>query len=277
LLNCTILNAEQIISTDTDYRIYYPDMPYLLKNVTPFSLGSITDPKILFDLGLLLARKAENANAHACMLGYAQLLDNNYDSLNGHFDHIIAPFFSVDPFKAAQAIEWIANGLTAGGIFPVLSAKYGISDSLIMNLKHRMIFPAILLESFKEDQQRFSEMELAIIDDSGTVNFYPDLLYKLAWSWHEVIEDEETLRRELLISSIIRLKKRFSLEDFEVFHLPLNTKVSDRCVVFAKDPRIIDLTKFDNGYLIHSTEDFILERIRLICSEIYYPRGSKNW
>ena len=252
-------------------------MPYLLENITPFSLGSITDPKILFELGLLLARKAKDANSHACMIGYTQLLDEEFDLLDGHFEHVIAPFFSVDPFRAAQTIEWIANGLTAGGIFPVLSAKFGISDALIKNLKYRMIFPAVLLESFKEDKQRFSEMELAIIDESGTARFYPNLLYILDWNWFQPLEDEETLRRELLIASIIRLKKRFTLEDFEVFHLPLNNKVSNRSVVFAKDPRIIDLNKCDNGYLIHSTEDFILERIRLICSEIYFARGSRNW
>ncbi len=276
-LICSLNFAEKIITTECGYRIYYPELPYFFKEVSPFALGSITDPKILNDFGLLLAQKAKEANTHACIIGYAQLLSDELDDLHGHFDSQIAPFFSTTSFKASQTIEWIANGLTAGGIFPVLSAKFGIDDSLILNLSYRKIFPVILLEQTEEDQSKLQNMELPVIDSSGKVLFYSSLLNKLDWRWYQKLNDEELLRQELLIASIIKLKKRFSLEDFEVFHQPLNTPVNDRSVVFAKDPRIIDLNKFATGYLIHSTEDFILERIRLICSEIYHARGSRNW
>ncbi|MFW6263339.1 MAG: hypothetical protein ACOC34_04830 [Thermotogota bacterium] len=276
-LICSISFSDNTIITENGYKIFLPSLPYFLKNVSPFSLGSITDPELLFDFGLLLAKKAKTVNAHACVIGYSQLLSRDSNLLEGHFDEQIAPFFSIDPYKASQTIEWIANGLTAGGIFPVLSAKFGLSDTLILNLKHRMIYPAILLESYIGEEQTFKEMKLAIINDSGSTQYYPELLKKLDWKWPQQIKDEEILRQELLIASIIQLKKRFTFKDYDLFHTPLTSTLTDRSVVFVKDPRIIDLNKFSTGYLIHSTEDFILEQIRLICSEIYYARGSKNW
>ncbi len=276
-LICSISFSENIIITDTGYSIYYPDSPYFLENVSSFSLGSVTDPELLFEFGLLLAQRAKKANAHACVIGYSQLLPKEIDSIKGHFDESIAPFFSINPFKASQVIEWITNGLTAGGIFPVLSAKFGLNDSLIQNLKYRKIFPAILLESHSGNEQTLKELKLAIIEDSGHISYYPNLLKKLDWAWHQQLQDEEGLRRKLLIASIIRLKKRFTLKAFEIFHTHLGSAITDRSVVFVKDPRIINMNKFSTGYLIHSTEDFMLERIRLICTEIYYARGSINW
>jgi len=276
-LICSISFSDKIIIAESNYRIYLPTLPYFLENVSPFSLGSITDPELLFEFGLLLAQKTKKTNAHACVIGYSQLLTQEIDLLKGHFDDKIAPFFSVSPFKASQTIEWIANGLTAGGVFPVLSAKYGINDSLIMNLKYRKIYPAILLESYKGEEQTFDEMELAIVDDSGQISYFPSLLKKLNWIWYQKLNDEEALRQQLLIASIIKLKKRFNLKDFEVFHTPLTATITDRSVIFINDPRNINLNKFSTGYLIHSTEDFMLERIRLICTEIYYARGSKTW
>lgn len=276
-LICSISFSDKIIIAENNYRIYLAPLPYFLENLSPFSLGSITDPELLFEFGLLLAQKTKKANAHACVIGYSQLLPQEIDLLNGHFDEKIAPFFSVSPYKASQTIEWIANGLTAGGVFPVLSAKYGLNDSLIMNLKYRRIYPAILLESYNGAEQTFNEMELAIVDDSGHTPYFPSLLKKLDWIWYQKIEDEDALRQQLLIASIIKLKKRFTLKDFEVFHTPLNTTITDRSVIYINDPRIINLSKFSTGYLMHSSEDFMLERIRLICSEIHYARGSKNW
>ena len=161
-LICSISFSENIIITDTGYSIYYPDSPYFLENVSSFSLGSVTDPELLFEFGLLLAQRAKKANAHACVIGYSQLLPKEIDSIKGHFDESIAPFFSINPFKASQVIEWITNGLTAGGIFPVLSAKFGLNDSLIQNLKYRKIFPAILLESHSGNEQTLKELKLAI-------------------------------------------------------------------------------------------------------------------
>ena len=276
-LICSISFSEQNVITENGYTIYYPDLPFYLENVSPFSLGSITNPELLFDFGLLLAQKAKLADANACVIGYAELLPEEIEFVNGHFNEVIAPFFSVNPFKASQTIEWIVDGLTAGGIFPVLSAKYGLNDSLIQNLKYRMIFPAILLETYEGEVQTFKEMALAVIEDSGQVSHYPTLLKKLDWIWHRQILDEEMLRQELLIASIIQLKKRFPLKDFQVFHTPLTSSITDKAIIFIKDPRIVNLNKFSTGYLIHSSEDFMLERIRLICSEIHYARGSKTW
>lgn len=276
-LICSISFSEKTIVTDTGYKIYYPDLPYFLENISSFSLGSITDPELLFRFGLLLAQKSKKAEANGCVIGFSQLLPKELHLVKGNFDEQIAPFFSVNPFKTSQVIEWIVNGLTAGGIFPVLSAKYGIDDSLIQNLKYRMIFPAILLESYNSNEQTLKELELPIIGDSGSISFYPNLLKELNWVWYQQLQEEERLRRELLIASIIRLKKRFSLKDFEIFHTPLKSNITNRSVIFVKDPRIINLNNFSTGYLIHSTEDFMLERIRLICTEIYYARGSKNW
>jgi len=265
------------VITENGYTIYYPELPFYLDNVSPFSLGSITSPELLFEFGLLLAQKAGLAEADACVIGYSELLPQEIEYLKGSYDEIIAPFFSVNLFRASQTIEWIVDGLTAGGIFPVLSAKYGLNDSLIQNLKYRKVFPAILLESYKGKVETFEEMELAIIEDSGQISYYPTLLKKLDWRWHRQIKDEEALRRELLIASIIQLKKRFSLKDFQVFHTPLPSAITDKSVIFVKDPRIVDLNKFSTGYLIHSSEEFMLERVRLICLEIHFARGSKNW
>ena len=139
-----------------------------------------------------------------------------------------------------------------------------------------MVLYNIILLLNRQDQT-LKELELAIINDSGDISYYPALLKKLNWMWYQQLPDEEGLRRELLIGAITKLKKRFSLSDFEIFHTPLKSTINDRSVIFVKDPRIINLNKFSTGYLIHSTEAFMLERIRLICSEIYYPRGSKNW
>src|SRR6056297_3266945 len=136
LLICSVSFADKTIHTVTGYTIYYPETPYILKNVSLFALGSISDPNLLFELGLLLAEKSKKANAHGCVIGYVQLLSANLDSLQGHFDKEIAPFFSVNAFDASQTIKWIVKGMMAGGIFPVLSAQYGINDSLVFNLKY---------------------------------------------------------------------------------------------------------------------------------------------
>src|SRR6056297_466406 len=96
-LICSISFSDKIIIAENNYRIYLPPLPYFLENITPFSLGSITDPELLFEFGLLLAQKATKANAHACVIGYSQLLPKEIDSIKGHFDESIAPFFSINP------------------------------------------------------------------------------------------------------------------------------------------------------------------------------------
>jgi len=267
----------KMIKTDTDYGIYYPNLPYYLDNISPFTLGSVTDPNILFSFGLLLAQKAKAANAKACVIGYGQVMSEEIQFIQGSFDQVIAPFFSVDPYKASQSIEWITNGLMAGGIFPVLSTKFGLNDALILNLKHKKIFPAILLEDFQAEEQRFLDMALAVVDYSGQILYYPSLLTHMDWQWSHNVIDENTLRREIILAGIIQLKKRFSMESYQVYYKPLTTPVLDQVVVFFKDPRLVNLNQFNTGYLIHSDESFVLERLRLICSEIYFARGSINW
>ncbi|HPE40444.1 MAG TPA: hypothetical protein PLI77_05075 [Bacteroidales bacterium] len=268
---------EQIIHTNTDWGIYYPALPYYLNDISPFVLGTITDPNILFSFGLLMAQKAKASDSKACVIGYSQVMSDNIQVIQGSFDEVIAPFFSVDPYKASQSIEWITNGLMAGGIFPVLSTKYGLNDELILNLKHKKIFPAILLEDFQAEEQRFLDMAVAVIDYSGEVLYYPSLLTHMDWQWSQKVINEKDLRQEIILAGITPLKKRFSMESFQVFYRPLAAPILDQAVVFFKDPRLINLTHFNTGYLIHSDEAFVLERLRLICSEIYFARGSKNW
>lgn len=268
--------AERTIETDTNYKIYYPDLPWFLDDVSPFSLGSIIDPRILFEFGLFLAQKTKDNLSDACVIGYTQILSENHETSRS-YDDVIAPFYASTAYKVAQTTQWIADGLTAGGVFPVLSAKYGIDDSVIFNLKSRKIFPALLIEDEPFEQFRLKALELSIINSEGEVLFYPEMLKKLDWKWYRKIQDESELRKTLLIATIIRLKKGFNFEDFEVFHRPITSEINDRTVIYVKDPRIIDISKFNTGYLIHSTDDFVLERIRLICSGIFNAKGNKNW
>lgn len=247
-----------------------------MDDVSPFSIGSITDPRILFEFGLFLAQKTKDNLSDACVIGYTQVLSTSSNTQK-FYEESIAPFYASTAYRVAQTIQWIADGLTAGGVFPLLSTKYGIDDSVIINLKYRKIFPALLIEDEKFEQFRLKELELSIIDSGGKVLFYPEMLKKLDWQWYRPAQGEDELRKTLLISAIIRLKKRFKLEDFEVFHRPLTSQIQDRAVVYVKDPRIIDINKFNTGYLIHSTDDFVLERIRLICSDIFSAKGNKNW
>jgi hypothetical protein len=276
-LSCTTATAYKVINIEGDYGIYYPDFPEIIKDVTPFCLGSVSDPNLLYEFGLFLSKKTKEFGAEACLIGFSEVLPLDFKQQRGSFDEIIAPFFSNSAYKCAQVVQGISKGLMAGGVFPVLSSKYGINDSYIENLKFRKIYPAILLETENYESYRLKSLELPIIDENGERIFNGSMLLKLNWNWFSEIKSVDMLREDILLNSIVQIKKIFLFEDFEIYFTPLKKELSEKTAVFVADPRIIDKDRFKTGYLIHSTDDFILERIRLISNGIYNARGSVNW
>ncbi len=275
-LICCTVSAERIITTETGYKIYDPDLLNILKDVTPFCLGSINENHLLYDYGLFLAEKTKKNDAEACIIGYSDVLDF-FNSHEGTYEEMIAPFFSTSPYKSAQIVENIANGLLAGGIFPVLSAKYGINELYIENLKLRQIFPAIFTDKKNYDAFLLSNLDLPVVDDFAGNSYNLNLLKKMEWKWTAQLKEEKDLRKEILLNAIIELKNQVLLPEYEMFTKPLDDLINDKTVIFIDDPRMIDLSKFKTGFLIHSDDDFVLERVRLICKGIFIARGRKNW
>ncbi|HOO31730.1 MAG TPA: hypothetical protein PLB99_01210 [Thermotogota bacterium] len=272
-----IAGAEDIYVTADGYRILLPRYEELMKDVTPFCIGSVSDEALLFEYGLFLSTITKTNGADACVIGYAEPLDLTVLNVEGNFNETIAPFFSISSYQCAQIVEAVANGLLAGGVFPVLSAKYGLDDAFIDNLKFRKVFPAIFTDNREYSEYRLLSLALPVIDDFRANVYNRTMLKELPWSW---IVDEDrfpALREEILLNTIVQLKALGTYEDYEIFSEPLRMKLEDKAAVFIDDPRLIELAMFKTGYLVHSDEEFVLERIRLICKGIYTARGKKNW
>ena len=276
----------EIVETSFDYRIYYPEYPEILEDISPFTLGCISNYQLLFEYGAWLSTQAAKAGADACVIGYTQLFPEDLRSSEYRFEEDIAPFYSNASFRSAQVIMRIAQGLISGGKFPVLSAKHGIDDRLMEALRRREQYPGILLEDKEVDQTLLRHLELPVVskepgpsDEPGNDGYpmHQDMFMRMKWRYEANAFNEGDIRYRILNNAIVRLKKTRDFEEYELFYKRPKAVVTDKAAVFVKDPQNIDRDDFSTGYLIHSTDDFVIERIRLIVLGIYPARGTSNW
>jgi hypothetical protein len=269
-------NAKEILTipSDSGYKILSISPEELLEGITAFSLGSVGYLTALKDYGLILGNVAKKNGANGVIIGIAKTIRSLEDN-----DFLL---FSNSPWLTAEALTAIAEGVVIAGVFPFLNLEQGYELDILKGLVSRNSYPCLLSLSTSVDRD-VSLSEL--LNKNQWRPLYMDtrndsekaVYHEFTWDYPLSAERIEEIRRTLLVSSIVLIKKPTFTTEIQIIDNP-NTTVQTRIsYIIVRDPLLIPQKNVQGAVLIPSDEPFLIEEAKAILNGLKTAKGKKNW
>jgi hypothetical protein len=269
-------NAKEILTipSDSGYKILSISPEELLEGITAFSLGSVGYLTALKDYGLILGNAAKKNGANGVIIGIAKTIRSLEDN-----DFLL---FSNSPWLTAEALNAIAEGVVIAGVFPFLNLEQGYELDILKGLVSRNSYPCLLCLSTSIDRDaslsellnknRWRPLYMDTRNDSEKAVYH-----EFTWDYSLSAERIEEIRRTLLVSSIVLIKKPTFATEIQIIDNP-NTTVQTRIsYIIVRDPLLIPQKNVQGAVLIPSNEPFLIEEAKAILNGLKTAKGKKNW
>ncbi|MGC8820927.1 MAG: hypothetical protein ACP5PP_07515 [Fervidobacterium sp.] len=169
----------------------------IIKDVSLLTLGSLGNLSLVVEVGRYVGAYVKNK-------GYTYYLIGPLDSLSEDDDDY---FYRVNksPFITADIYEKLAIGISAAGVVPVFDGRGKIDTYIVSSIITRKITYPVLVDSQDKINllRNLGYKSVFILESQGEYRFFDGKYTPLYWKIK--IPDGESLRKDVLLNSIIYL------------------------------------------------------------------------